>query len=78
MQKRHPCAVLNHVETILEKLARWPTRYMTIGEAAVILRHHEQTLYKEARRGRFPVVRTFGSLRVDPASLIAWLHKRGG
>jgi hypothetical protein len=40
------------VETILEKLARWPTRYMTIGEAAAILGHHEQTLYKAARSGR--------------------------
>jgi excisionase family DNA binding protein len=51
---------------------------MTIREAADILGHHEQTIYKEARLGRFPVVRTFGSLRVDPASLVAWLQKRGG
>lgn len=65
------------METILEKLAHWPTRYMTIGEAAAILRHHEQTLYKAARCGRFPVVRTFGSIRVDPASLAVWLQKRG-
>jgi len=65
------------VETILEKLARWPTRYMTIREVAAILGHHEQTLYKAARCGRFPVVRTFGSVRVDPASLVAWLQKRG-
>jgi excisionase family DNA binding protein len=49
---------------------------MTIGEAAAILGHHEQTLYKAARSGRFLVVRTFGSLRVDPASVIAWLQKR--
>jgi excisionase family DNA binding protein len=71
------CGIKNYVETILEKLGRWPTRYMTIGEAASILGHHEQTLYKAARTGRFPVVRTFGSLRVDPASLAAWLRKRG-
>jgi excisionase family DNA binding protein len=65
------------VETILEKLGRWPTRYMTIGEAADILGHHEQTLYKAARLGRFPVIRTFSSIRVDPASLVAWLQTRG-
>jgi excisionase family DNA binding protein len=65
------------VETILQKLSNWPTRYMTIAEAAAILGHHEQTLYRAARAGRFPVVRTFGSLRVDPASLAVWLQKRG-
>lgn len=65
------------METILEKLARWPTCYMTIAEAAYILGHHPQTIYKAARAGRIPVVRTFGSLRVDPASLAAWLQMRG-
>jgi excisionase family DNA binding protein len=65
------------VETIIEKLAQWPTRYMTIGEAAAILGHHEQTLYKAARTGRFPIVRTFSSLRVDPAQLAEWLKQRG-
>ena len=65
------------METILEKLGRWPTRYMTIEEAAELLVFHEQTLYKAARNGRLPVVRIFGSLRVDPASLAAWLQKRG-
>jgi len=70
-------SVISYVQTIIEKLARWPTRYMTIAEAAEIVGHHEQTLYKAARAGRFPVVRRFGSLRVDPASLAAWLQKRG-
>jgi len=53
------------------KLSNWPTCYMTIGEAAAILGRHEQTLYRAARAGRFPVVRTFGSLRIDPATLTA-------
>ena len=65
------------METILEKLARWPTRFMTIEEAAELLVFHEQTLYKAARKGRLPVVRAFGSLRIDPASLAEWLRKRG-
>src|SRR6266568_4194395 len=58
-------------------ISNWPTCYMTIGEAAAILGRHEQTLYRAARAGRFPVVRTFGSLRIDPATLTAWLQKRG-
>ena len=50
---------------------------MTIEEAAELLVFHEQTLYKAARKGRLPVVRAFGSLRIDPASLAEWLRKRG-
>lgn len=65
------------METILEKLGRWPTRYMTIAEAVLLLNHHEQTLYKAVRAGRLPVVRTFGSLRIDPVRLAGWLKQRG-
>jgi excisionase family DNA binding protein len=65
------------VETILQKLAEWPTRYMTMDEAADLLAMHVQTLYRAARNNRFPAVRVFGSLRIDPASLASWLSKRG-
>jgi excisionase family DNA binding protein len=64
------------METILEKLTAWPG-LMTIAEAARLLNHHKQTLYKAVKAGRLPVVRTFGSLRVDPARLAEWLKKRG-
>jgi excisionase family DNA binding protein len=64
------------VETILEKLTAWPG-LMTVGEAARLLNHHKQTIYKAVKAGRLPVVRTFGSLRIDPAQLAAWLRKRG-
>ncbi len=51
---------------------------MTIQDAAALLGHHEQTLYKAARSGRLPTFRGLGgSLRVDPARLAAWLKQRG-
>jgi excisionase family DNA binding protein len=50
---------------------------MTIEEAAELLVFHEQTLYKAARNGRLPVVRIFGSLRIDPVRLAGWLKQRG-
>jgi excisionase family DNA binding protein len=65
------------VKTILEKLAEWPGA-MTIQDAAVLLGHHEQTLYKAARSGRLPTFRGIGgSVRIDPAHLAEWLRKRG-
>ena len=64
------------METILEKLAAWPG-LMTVAEAALLLNHHEQTIYKAVRAGRLPVVRTFGSLRIDPVRLAGWLKQRG-
>ena len=50
---------------------------MTVAEAALLLNHHEQTIYKAVRAGRLPVVRTFGSLRIDPVRLAGWLKQRG-
>jgi excisionase family DNA binding protein len=51
---------------------------MTIQDAAVLLGHHEQTLYKAARSGRLPTFRGIGgSVRIDPAQLSEWLRKRG-
>jgi hypothetical protein len=52
------------VETILEKLGRWPTFYMTIEEAAELLVFHEQRSYKAARKSRLPVIRVLRSERL--------------
>ncbi len=50
---------------------------MTVAEAARLLQHHKQTLYRAIRAGRLPVVRTFGSIRIDPVRLAGWLKQRG-
>jgi len=65
------------METILEKLAAWPTQYLTIEEASEIIRVGKQCLYKKIRQGRFRAVRVFGTLKIDPAHLAAWLQQRG-
>ncbi len=51
------------------------SEFLTVAEAAKILRLHPNTLYRWIRADRIPAIYVFGELRLEPSALRTFLRE---